>query len=105
MINILNILQLYYLFVLVIVGIGCSLILINDDLLHENKLKLIFVYQYAVYQLTKDELNKIGILILEIITTFSVWFLNILILIVMCAWYILSAVWDLFYFIFKKREL
>ena len=103
MINILNILQLYYLFVLVIVGIGCSLILINDDLLHGNKLKLIFVYQYTVYQLTKDELNKIGILILETITTFSVWFLNILILIVMCAWYILSAVWDLFYFIFKKR--
>lgn len=103
MINILNILQLYYLFVLVIVGLGCSLTLINDDLLHGNKLKLIFMYQYAVYQLTKDELNKIGILILEIITTLSVWFLNIIIFVIMCMWYILSAIWDLFYFCFKKR--
>ena len=95
---------LYYLFVIVYVGIGCSLHLLDNGLLYEkNKLKLIFMYQYAVYQLSKDKLNAAGILILEIITTLSVWFLNILILIVMCAWYILSAVWDLFYFIFKKR--
>ena len=101
--DIVSILGLYYLFVFVLVGIGGSLALINDDVLNGNKLKLIFMYQYAVYQLAKDDLNIIGILILEIITTFSVWFLNILILVFMCLWYILSAIWDLFYFCFKKR--
>lgn len=104
MIDVLKILQLYYLFVFVFVGIGASLHLLDNGLLYEkNKLKLIFMYQYAVYQLAKDDLNAAGILILETITTFSVWFLNILILVVMCLWYILSAIWDLFYFCFKKR--
>ena len=102
--NILQILQLYYLFVFVFVGIGASLHLLDTGLLYEkNKLKLIFMYQYAVYQLAKDNLNTAGILILETITTLSVWFLNILILVFMCLWYILSARWDLFYFVFKKR--
>jgi hypothetical protein len=87
----------------VLVGIGCSLHLLDEVLYEKNKLKLIFMYQYAVYQLAKDDLNAAGILILETITTFSVWFLNILILVVMCLWYILSAIWDLFYFVFKKR--
>jgi hypothetical protein len=104
MVNILKILQLYYLFVLIFIGIGGSLHLLDNGLLYEkNKLKLIFMYQYAVYQLASEHLNAAGILILETITTFSVWFLNILILVVMCLWYILSAIWDLFYFCFKKR--
>ena len=102
--NILQILQLYYLFIFVFVGIGASLYPLDTGLLYEkNKLKLIFMYQYAVYQLAKDNLNAAGILILETITTLSVWFLNILILVILCAWYILSAIWDLFYFVFKKR--
>lgn len=101
---ILKILQLYYLFVFVLIGIGGSLHLLDTGLLYEkNKLKLIFMYQYAVYQLASEHLNVAGILILEIITTFSVWFLNILIILVMCLWYIFSAIWDLFYFCFKKR--
>ena len=101
---ILKILQLYYLFVIVFVGIGCSLYFLDNGLLHErNKLKLIFMYQYAVYQLAKDELNAAGILILETITTLSVWFLNILIIVFMCLWYILSGIWNMFYFCFKKR--
>lgn len=104
MINILQILQLYYVFVLVFVGIGATLLLLDEGLLYErNKLKLIFMYQYAVYQLAKDKLNASGILILETITTLSVWFLNILIIVFMCLWYILSAIWNLFYFCFKKR--
>ena len=101
---ILKILQLYYLFVIVFVGIGCSLILLDEGLLYErNKLKIIFMYQYAVYQLAKDKLSAAGILILEIITTLSVWFLNILVIVFMCLWYILSTIWNLFYFCFKKR--
>ena len=103
--DILKILQLYYLFVFVFVGIGASLSLLDEGLLYEkNKLKIIFMYQYTVYQLAKDDLNAAGILILEIITTLSVWFLNILILVFMCLWYILSGMWGLFYFCFKKRN-
>ena len=102
--NFLSILQLYYLFVFVFVGIGATLHLLDAGLLYEkNKLKLIFMYQYAVYQLCKDKLNAAGILILETITTLSVWFLNILIIVCMCLWCILSGMWDLFYFCFKKR--
>ena len=102
--NILQILQLYYLFVFVFVGIGGSLILLDEGLLHErNKLKIIFMYQYAVYQLSKDKLNAAGILILETITTLSVWFLNVLVIVFMFLWYILSAIWNLFYWCFKKR--
>ena len=102
--NIFAILQLYYLFVFVFVGIGASLHLLDTGLLYEkNKLKIIFMYQYAVYQLAKDDLDAAGILILEAITTLSVWFLNILILVLMCLWYVLQAIWNLFYFIFKKR--
>ena len=83
MMYILKILQLYYLFVFVFVGIGASLHLLDTGLLYEkNKLKLIFMYQYAVYQFAKDNLNAAGILILETITTLSVWFLNILILVI-----------------------
>lgn len=104
MINVLQILQLYYVLIIVFVGIGGSLLLLDEGLLYErNKLKIIFMYQYAVYQLSKDKLNTAGILILETITTLSVWFLNILILVVMCLWYVLSGVWNLFYLCFKKR--
>ena len=101
--NFLNILGLYYLFVCVFVGIGCSLLLIDEHALRGNKLKLIFIYQYTVYELSKDHLNVAGILILETITTLSVWFLNILIIVFMCLWYILSGMWASFYFCFKKR--
>lgn len=101
--NFLSILQLYYLFVFVFVGLGVTLHLLDDVLYEKNKLKLIFMYQYAIYQLAKDDLNIIGILILEILTTLSVWFLNILIIVFMCLWYILSGMWYSFYFCFKKR--
>ena len=102
--DILSILGVYYLFVFIFVGIGVSMLLLDNNLLYErNKLKIIFMYQCAVYQLSKDKLNVAGILILETITTFSVWLLNILIIVFMCLWYILSGIWDLFYFCFKKR--
>ena len=101
--DVLSILGLYYLFVFIFVGIGASLSLMDEVLYERNKLKLIFMYQYAVYQLSKDKLNAAGILILETITTLSVWFLNVLIIVFMCLWYILSGIWNLFYWCFKKR--
>ena len=104
MINILQILQLYYLFVIVFVGIGVSLTAVSDfDILSQSRFKQIFMYQYMVYKLASEHLNLAGVIILEIITTLSVWFLNIIIFIVICLWYIFSAMWNAFYFIFKKR--
>ena len=102
--SLINVFGLYYLFCFVLIGIGGSLVLTSDfDELFENKLKLIFMYQYALYKITEDKLNLVGIIILEILLTLSVWFLNVLIFVILCIWYVISAIWNLFYFIFKKR--
>jgi hypothetical protein len=99
-----DIIMLYYLFVLIFVGIGGSLTVVSDfDILSQSMLKQIFMYQYVVYKLASEHLNLAGIIILEILTTLSVWFLNIIIFLFICLWHILSAIWDLFYFCFKKR--
>lgn len=99
-----SILQLYYLFVFIFVGIGGTMTAVSDfDLLSQSMLKQIFMYQYVVYKLASEHLNLAGVIILEIITTLSVWFLNIIIFIFICLWHIFSAIWDLFYFVFKKR--
>ena len=106
-----NILNCYYLFVFIIVGI-CGTLIILDRLFDENLrfidgkinyLKVIFMYQYAVYELSKDYLNKAGIIVLEVFTTFSVWFLNIFMVFIVCGVNLLFAFCKLFYFIFKKR--
>lgn len=100
-----DILLIYYSFVLVLVGVIGSLTILADfDILEENLLKIIFMYQYVVYELSKENLNIFGIIILEIITTFSVWFLNILIVVAICVYYVLWTVCKLFYFIFRKRH-
>lgn len=99
-----NILGIYYLLVFLLVGIAGSITAMEEfDVMSGNKLKLVFMYQYMVYELAKENLNIAGIIILEIFTTFSVWFLNVIIFIIICLYYIFLAVWKLFYFVFKKR--
>lgn len=99
-----SVLLLYYLFVFIFVGIGVSLTAVSDfDILSQSRVKQIFMYQYIVYKLASEHLNLVGVIILEILTTFSVWFLNIIIFIFICLWNIFSVIWDLFYFCFKKR--
>ena len=99
-----SVLGIYYFFVFLLVGIAGSITAMSDfDVMSGNKLKLIFMYQYMVYELAKEDLNIVGIIILEIFTTFSVWFLNIIIFIIVCLYYMLLAICKLFYFIFKKR--
>lgn len=99
-----NILGIYYLLVFLLVGIAGSITAMdNFDVMSGNKLKLIFMYQYMVYELAKGNLNIAGIIILEIFTTFSVWFLNVIIFVVICLYYVLLAICKVFYFIFKKR--
>ena len=102
--RLIDVLGLYYLFVFVFIGIGGSLaITSNFEELFENKLKLIFMYQYALYKIAEDKLNLAGIIILEILLTLSAWFLNVFVFVILCLWYVLSAIWNLFYFVFKKR--
>lgn len=99
-----DMLGIYYILVFALVGICGSLFAVNEcDILSQNIFKQIFMYQYAVYEIAKDNINLAGIIILEILTTFSVWFLNVIVFIVICLYYILLAIWKLFYFIFKKR--
>lgn len=96
-----DLVMLYYLFVLIFVGIGASLTAIGDfDILSQSRIKQIFMYQYIVYKLASERLNLAGVIILEIITTLSVWFLNIIIFIFICLWYVFSTIWNLFYFLF-----
>lgn len=98
-------LLVYYIFVFVFAGVIGSLVLVNEfDLPEEGFLKTVFMYQYAVYMCAKDEINIAGIIILEILTTFSVWFLNIIIVIIYSLIYALMLVCNMFYFIFKRRD-
>lgn len=104
-----NFLILYYLLVFVFVGIGGTMTLMCDDYIlpysgKVNFLKLIFMYQYAVYKLAEDSISIVGIILLEILTTLSVWFLNIFVLICVCVWYIGLFIYKAFYFIFRKRR-
>ena len=98
-----NFLLFYYLMVLIFVGIGGTLAIIDPVIYSRNIFRTIFMYQYAVYELAKDKLNMVGMIILELLTTFSVWFLNIFIAGLLCLWMILSLVCKGFYFVFKKR--
>lgn len=101
-------LMIYYVMVLVFVGIGGTLSLVdNDDIIpyrgRPNFLKLIFMYQYAVYKLAKDSINIVGIILLELLTTLSVWFLNMIIVICICIYYIGLFICKGLYFVFRKR--
>lgn len=100
---------LYYLMVFIFVGIGGTITLMCDNYIipysgKVNFLKLIFMYQYAVYKFAKDDISIVGIILLELLTTLSVWFLNVLVLIVLCMYYIGLFICKVFYFIFRKRR-
>lgn len=103
----------YYMFVLVSVGIidTCAIVLSEevfklDDCIKNRRdfIRCIFMYQFAVKIKLEDEINTIGIVILEILTTFSVWFLNVIIFAVLCCLLILKVIWHIFWMIFRKRE-
>ena len=104
-----NVLMIYYVFVMVFVGIGGTLKIIADtDIVPDNGkvnlLKFIFMYQYIVYELAEDSISIAGIILLEILTTFSVWFLNITLLIVFCLVHVGFFICKAFYFVFRKRR-
>lgn len=65
--------------------------------------KSVFIYQYSAYKSSKDEINIIGIIILEIIITLCTFASSVLIFLGMSAIEIFLAICELFYWIFKKR--
>lgn len=111
--NIFEIIKTYYLFVALFIGFfGSTSISISDeiyemDLVLKDKnefVRCVFMYQFTIYELLKDKINKTGIIILEVITTFSVWFLNVFVfLVVVCLW-IIKMICYLFWLMFRKKE-
>lgn len=108
-----EILALYYTFALVFIGVLASLAISisgevyeMDECLKNRKdfINCIFMYQVAVKMLLESYgINIAGIIILEIITTLSVWFLNVFIFIILCVLLILKLICYLFWICFRKR--
>ena len=102
----------YYTFVFIIVGfIGSFTLSISgevyniDEVLTSKQqfIKCIFMYQVAIWESLSEDINIIGMMILEILTTLSVWFLNVLVFLILIVLLILKCVCFSFYMIFEKR--
>lgn len=95
------------------VGILGSLVINIDGTVYEDTyiltdihefIKCVFMYQIGAYQFLKEEINTIGIVILEILITASVWFLNVIIFVLLIAILILKTMCHLFWLVFRKRN-
>lgn len=110
--NIFKMIITYYMVVFIFVGVALGFGISISGAIYDINLVLkdkkqfvrcVFMYQFALYKLLKDEINKTGIIILEVITTLSVWFLNIFLCgIVACLWQIKMMCY-LFWIIFRER--
>lgn len=110
---VLNILLPYYVFIFVAVGVIGGLTINLDGTVYEvddvltdkhDFIKCVFMYQVASYQFLREEINVCGIVILEILITASVWFLNIMVLGILIILLILKAICHMFYIVFRKRN-
>lgn len=108
-----NIITPYYCMVSIVVGLFGSLLLNidrtiynNDNILSKKRdfIRFVFMYQVSVYECLKDEISIFGIAILEILTTFSVWFLNLILFIILILVMILKFICYLFWIVFRKRN-
>ena len=109
----LNILIPYYFFIFVFVGIFGSLIVclnestFDDNNIFSNKhefIRCVFMYQISAYQFLSEEINTVGIVILEILITASTWYLNVIIFGILIIILILKAICHMFYIVFRKRN-
>ena len=109
--NIMILILLYYMLTTIIASIASLTILLDnkympsEDVFGSKKgfLQNVFLYQFAIWKAVKDDINIIGIIILEILVTFSVWFMNILVLFCILIILIFKIIKVAFYKIFKKR--
>lgn len=101
----------YYFFIFVFIGYVGTFAISISDLVFEIEsvlksksdfIRCVFMYQFAVYELLSDCINTKGIIILEIITTLSVWFLNIIVFLLLVTLSILKNICILFYKLFNR---
>lgn len=106
-----EILKLYYL-IIFLVSIPVSLMIDSDGRIYNDNgknirdfIRFIFMYQMAIWEYLKDEISIPGIVILETLTTFSVWFVNIFLFISLIAYMIFKLICYLFWIVFRKRNI
>lgn len=111
--TIVNILDVYYIFIFVFVGVFVSLAITLSEEVYdidcclsskEDFIHCIFMYQYAIKYLLEDEINILGVAILEILTTLSVWFLNVVVFIILLFCLLIKGICYGFWWIFGKRN-
>ncbi len=80
-------------------------IMLDADMNDEEKSfwRYVFIYQYGTYKYSKDSINTLGIIILEIIVTLCTFGSSVLIFIGLSILEIFLAMCALFCLIFKKR--
>lgn len=109
--NLIMFYMVYLVFSAIFAGIagGFSLALIEfydmDSCLTSTKEFFKCVFQWQVFVLRADEyVNKAGVIILEVLTTLSVWHLNLLVLLALLILEIIRVMVILFIKIFQKKE-
>ena len=98
-----NIFGIYFFLNLLILYLVAPVLDANMNEDEKSFWKYIFIYQYAVYKSSINEINTPGIIILEIIVTLCTFGSSILIFIGMSILGIFLAICELFCLIFKKR--
>lgn len=84
-------------------ALSCENVYEMDDCLCSAKEFFYCVFQWQAFVLrSKEYVNKAGVIILEILTTLSVWHLNIIAFLILCALEVVRLVVILFIKIFKK---
>lgn len=108
-----GILVSYYLVVFVSVGwIGSIVILSMEEVLDSDEIlsnpkdffRCVFMYQLQTKVFLEDYINVVGIVIVEILATLSVWFLNIGIFFIFLFCLLLKGICYGFWMIFRKRN-
>lgn len=108
-----GILVFYYLVAFVFVGwIGSIVILSMEEVLDSDEIlsnpkdffHCVFMYQLQMKVFLEDYINVAGIVIVEILTTLSVWFLNIGIFFMLLFCLLLKGICYGFWLIFRKRN-
>lgn len=108
-----GILVFYYLMIFIFVGwMGSIAILSMEEVLDSDEIlsnqneffRCVFMYQLQMKVFLEDYINVVGIVIVEILTTLSVWFLNIGIFAILLFCLMIKGICYGFWLIFRKRN-
>lgn len=104
---------LYYLMVFIFVGWMGSIVILSmeevldsDEILSNPKdfVRCIFMYQLQIKVFLEDYINVVGLIIVEVFTTLSVWFLNIGIFLILLFCLLIKGICYGFWLIFRNRS-